>query len=286
MLFARLKNAGRLVRDREYRRRWVALRRLRATPRYTPGTTDLLGPAVAYTDAASLVSMYHDIFVQQIYRFRPDSPTPRIIDGGANIGLSAAYFKRTWPGCTVLAFEPDPVVSDVLGRNVAALGLSGVRLERKALWTTAGPLDFASEGTDSGSLVNRVDRSRSAVVEGVRLADYLDEPVDLLKLDIEGAETEVLADCESRLGNVRHLFVEYHSFAGRPQALDRLLGILGRAGFRVHVQAPLSSPSPFYERATYHGMDLQLNVFAWRDDGEAGGGAAAAPAAGRPGAGR
>lgn len=265
MLAARLKTLGRSLATRDGRRRRLALRRLRAMPRFRPGTTNLLGPAIEFPDAASLLSMWHDIFERQVYRFRPTGPAPFIIDGGANVGLGVAYFKRTWPGSAVLAFEPDPDVFAVLTRNVAALGWADVRLERKALWVSAGPLEFASEGSDSGSLVNRFDRGRVTRVDGVRLAEYLDRPVDLLKLDIEGAETDVLADCEPRLGNVRNLFVEYHSFAGRPQTLDRLLGVLARAGFRAHVQAPMAAPSPLYERPVYHGMDLQLNVFGTRD---------------------
>jgi hypothetical protein len=88
--------------------------------------------------------------------------------------------------------------------------------------------------------------------------------VDFLKIDIEGAETETLKDCADRLGNVENLFVEYHSFDGERQTLDTLIGILAGAGFRLHVHSPNASPQPFVHRDLNAGMDLQLNIFAFR----------------------
>ena len=44
----------------------------------------------------------------------------------------------------------------------------------------------------------------------VRLKDLLDDDIDFLKIDIEGAEYAVLKDCSDDLTNVKNLFVEYH----------------------------------------------------------------------------
>jgi len=102
-------------------------------------------------------------------------------------------------------------------------------------------------------------------VRAVRLRSYLaNEPVDLLKIDIEGAETLVLEDCADLLPNVERLFVEYHSFEGRPQTLHQLLAVLSNAGFRVYVAAVDGSTQSFVRQARYLGMDMQLNVFATR----------------------
>ena len=98
-----------------------------------------------------------------------------------------------------------------------------------------------------------------------RLRDYLGEPIDLLKLDIEGAEVDVLLDCRDRLTNVARVFVEYHSFAESEQRLDILLALLKTSGFRVYIQTEVCPPRPFVKRTPYMGMDLQLNIFAVRD---------------------
>ena len=66
------------------------------------------------------------------------------------------------------------------------------------------------------------------------------------------------------LGNVENLFVEYHSFVDKPQTLDQLVSMLTEAGFRLHIHPPVTSPQPFIRRDVNLGMDMQLNVFAFR----------------------
>src|SRR5947209_7181674 len=99
---------------------------------------------------------------------------------------------------------------------------------------------------------------------GIPLDIVDDRPVDFLKLDVEGAETEVLADCADLLGRVENLFVEYHSFGDEPQSIHTLLSVMQGAGFRVHVRASTGSPQPFLFRALNLGMDNQLCVYAFR----------------------
>ena len=71
----------------------------------------------------------------------------------------------------------------------------------------------------------------SCQVSTVRLRDYLAQRVDMLKLDIEGAETDVMLDVSDRLRDVHNIFVEYHSFADRPQRLDELTRRAAQTGF-------------------------------------------------------
>lgn len=246
-----------------YRRQHRELSRLRALPRFQAAETALLGHTLRLVDAASFVFMFGEIFEQQIYRFQARNETPYIIDGGANIGLSALFFKKLYPQSRILAFEPDEIIFPVLERNLHTFGHTDVQLMRRALWSEETELNFMSEGADGGR-VAQVNDKQNQTVRAVRLRDYLDERVDFLKLDIEGAETDVLIDCADRLGQVEHLFVEYHSFARQPQTLHRLMSILAEAGFRLHIQVPTTSPQPFIRREVYHGMDMQLNIFAFR----------------------
>jgi FkbM family methyltransferase len=210
--------------------------------------------------------MKREIFEREIYKFSTDHPRPLIIDCGANIGLSVIYLKQLFPHATVVAFEPDHSVFSLLERNVAAFEPTDVELREQAVWSEATRLDFFREGADGGRIaaLNR-DSENIARIETVRLRGLLHDRVDFLKLDIEGAEYAVLEDCRDRLENVERLFVESHSCVDRPQRLGELRGILGGASFRLHITSPgLVSPHPFVERREYAGMDLQLNVFAFR----------------------
>lgn len=173
------------------------------------------------------------------------------------------FFKHLYPGCRVTAFEADPKVFEVLEENIRMHGGGGIELVQKALWSSETVLDFASEGADGGR-VSRAEDVGNSNVRTVRLRDFLNEPVDFLKLDIEGAETEVLSDCADNLEGVANLFVEYHSFSAERQSLYLLLEILSSAGFRVHIHPSSQSPQPFILRQAQLGMDLQLNIFAYR----------------------
>lgn len=256
---------GKCLLDSRYRHVSRHLARLKSLPRYQPARTEILGKPLELVDSASFIWMYREIFEREIYRFRAKSESPYIIDCGANIGLSAIYFKRLYPRSRVVAFEPDDKVFEVLARNLRLHDCADVELHNRAVWSSETTLSFVNEGADGGH-VSRIGESGDKAVRTVRLRDYLSEPVSLLKIDIEGAETQVLQDCADLLGNVDNLFVEYHSFTEEPQTLHSLMGVLAGAGFRVHVHPENIAPQPFVERTIQANMDLQLNVFAFRPE--------------------
>jgi FkbM family methyltransferase len=259
-----LKDVVKLFLQPNYWLTYLKLQGLLNTPRYTSKTISISGKKIRILDSASFLYMYREIFEKQIYRFETDSKNPLIIDAGANIGLSVIYLKELYPNSKVIAFEPDSRVFEVLKANVENSSLTGVELVKKALWSSETTLEFLSEGSDGGRMVNLEDDSRKVVVETVRLRDFLDQPVDFLKIDIEGAETEVLRDVQDLLPNVSNLFVEYHSFADNPQTLSEVIEIITNAGFRLHICPCLISPQPLFKRTIYCGMDMQLNLFAFR----------------------
>ena len=261
---ARAKHTGKMLLLPHYRHRYQEWQRLRSTPRYTRCTTPLLGHDLELLDAASFCSMYEEIFNRQIYKFKSSSDSPHIIDGGANIGMSVIFFKQLYPSSQIIAFEPDNQVFATLQQNVHSFRLDNVTLINKALWSSDTSLDFMAEGADAGRATNLDAAYAVNRVEATALAGFLGQPIDFLKLDIEGAETEVLSACRCLLHNVANIFVEYHSFAGQPQTLPHLLEILSYAGFRLHIHPMIISNQPLQDCQTYHGMDMQLNIFGFR----------------------
>ncbi len=233
--------------------------------RYTHYCINLFGSSFELVDSASFLWTFNDIFGSQIYKFKTSNTEPIIIDGGANIGLSILYFKQLYPSSHIIAFEPDVKIFNVLEKNIKHSGFSDVELINKALWSSETVLEFKSDGADGGSLYQGELQQEKYQVPTLRLRDYLNKPIDLLKLDIEGAETQVIEDCYDLLTNVQHLFVEYHSFAEQHQSLNVLINILSQAGFRLHIHAVHSSPQPFCHCDVSMGMDLQLNIFARRE---------------------
>lgn len=240
---------------------------LKKIPRYTPGTIAIDGLNFEFVDSASFIFTYEEIFRKQIYKFSVNNNTPYIIDAGANIGLAVLYFKLLFPDAVITAFEPDEQVFNVLQRNTTNKGMSFVTLIKKGLWTEETELSFAAEGADGGRISEREECSNIVTIQTVKLSNYLkDRHVDFLKMDIEGAEFEVLKEAEPYLYNVSKIFVEYHSFVDKDQQLSELLQILKNKGFRVNINAPgLVSQNPFVRINTYNGMDMQLNIYGIRE---------------------
>ena len=231
------------------------------------GSTLLCGRNFEFVDGYGFLFLHDEIIEKEIYKFSTDDPAPYIIDGGANIGLSVLYFKQLHPNSRILAFEPDPDIFAVLQKNCRTFEFQGVELSDRALWVENGSLGFRKDGSLGGCLAADGNPVSDVVVPTQRLRDLLTAKVTLLKLDIEGAETDVLEDCADRLVNVESLFVEYHSFVDRPQSLHRLLTVIHEAGFRTHVHVYDPSPQPLFERTIRHGIDrvdMNLDIFCYR----------------------
>jgi FkbM family methyltransferase len=232
-------------------------------PRYVVRTEDLAGEPFQIPDGISFYYGYREIFQDEIYRFNAASRVPRIIDCGSHCGLSIVYFKQLYPDARIVAIEADPQIFDLLTLNVRQFRFADVTLVNKAIALEPGEVTFHREGANAGRIHALADAKETITVPTLPLDDLLTEPVDLLKIDIEGVETEVL--CASRrLGNVAQLIVEYHSFADSSQSLHQLLKKLSDHGFRYKVQTQFCPRRPLVDDDCHLGMDLQLNIYAKR----------------------
>ena len=245
--------------------------RLKLVPRYVKTSAIIHGKELQIPDSASFLFMYDEIFKTEIYKFKTKNKSPYIIDGGANIGLASIYFKQLYPSAEIVAFEPDPFIFDILEANIKSHGLDDVKLINKGLWNENTSLKFQSEGADAGILetYNKSnDKANSKSVPMTSLRPYIKSKVDLLKLDIEGAETVVLKDIAEDLDKVDRIFVEYHSFVGQQQTLNELINILTEAKFRIYMSIPGNDAlkSPFMGLNNYNNMDFQLNIFGFKQD--------------------
>jgi FkbM family methyltransferase len=227
------------------------------------GVTKFKGYKVKYTDGKSLVGMFHEIFYLEHYKFESKSNNPIIIDCGANIGLSVLYFNSILKNSRIIAFEADPSISSILNENLTNNNCKA-EIVQKAVWITNNEkLSFSSSGADAGTLFSN---NNTIDVISVRLKDVLESfnKIELLKIDIEGAEVEVIKDCQESLKHVDKVFIEYHSFSDSKQELDEILSIMTRTGFRYKVLPARKEKTPFMFKKEKNVMDLQLNIFFFR----------------------
>lgn len=236
-------------------------------PRYKTAKIYIGDYTLQVPDTLSFIWQFKEIFADESYKFETDVKKPLIYDCGGNIGSSAIYFKKLYPQCQLKIFEADKDIAETLKQNLHTNRISGAEIIAKAVWKDAEGIELSLEGADGGSIYG--DSTNKIKIPSVRLKDLLaqEKQVDMLKMDIEGAEFEVLQDCGEGLQKVRNLFVEYHAYQGHPQRLGEILDILQTNGFRYFIYNPLNRLSPLINRRykNQSTMDLQLNIHAWRE---------------------
>lgn len=250
-------------------RRKRYLQHLQLKPRYTEGRIRLDGNDWSYPDSASFAHAYQEIIGKRIYQFKAADDRPNIIDCGANVGIASIYWKKLYPKAHITAIEADPKIFQFLLKNLEHTNCQDIVTVNKAVWHCNDSISFAADSADTGGITaykSPVPNNEHPItVETVSLESLIgQQQVDLLKIDIEGAEVELLlkqADC---LRYVQRIFVEYHSFSDQPQRIHELLRTLVEAGFRVHIHSEFISRRPFSNIHLSAGMDNRLNIYAWR----------------------
>jgi FkbM family methyltransferase len=189
----------------------------------------------------------HDVFDGHEYVFDTRRREPLIVDAGAHVGVATHYFKHRFPHARVLALEANPVTFALLRKNISHNGLDDVRAIHAALAPEAGTIPFFASASDEepgawgDSAIQQPwhEGEATAVVQvpAVTLSSLLTEPVDLLKLDIEGLETAVLEEAAPHLSLVRRVILEFHGTRCNPgNSISRLTEILRAAGFTPEVR--------------------------------------------------
>jgi FkbM family methyltransferase len=160
------------------------------------------------------------IFVSGVYTFDTQSDSPRIIDCGGNIGIATLFFKRRYPNARITVFEPGSTAFQALKKNTTTL--RNIYCIQAAVGSHEGTIQFweAPGWTTQSTTVKHVyEKKREKLhrfvkkdVPVVKLSRYVHEPIDLLKLDIEGSEGVVISELAqaNKLQHVREIIFEYH----------------------------------------------------------------------------
>lgn len=244
---------------------WLRLKYLKHLPAGKTYQQTLFGKTLLFNAPQELIHGLKEIFLEEIYR-QPLPGHARILDCGANIGLSILYLKKCCPTARITAFEPDEVNFDLLQRNMAAFEFSDITLRKEAVWKENTTVQF-SNNQGMASHIEQGAAMGSSSIKAIRLRDFLDEQIDFLKLDIEGAEYEVLMDCHDKLANVQRMFIEYHGQFSTAGQFHELLELITQNGFQYYLKeaAPIFE-TPFQRPPQLeHPYQVQLNIFCFRD---------------------
>lgn len=162
--------------------------------------------------------VFEQIFKQNEYEFNIAQEPRVIVDAGANIGLASVYFANLYPNCKIVAIEPESTNFELLKIN--SKPYPNITPIHAALWHEVGEIDLVDPGlgnwgfmTETGS--NQPGHSphresvRAITVDWI-LKEFGFAELDILKIDIEGAEKEVFSNTSGWVKQTNALIVELH----------------------------------------------------------------------------
>ena len=168
---------------------------------------------------SSDVPTYRQVFIDQEYAFHTETAPEAIIDAGANIGLASVYFANKYPDARIIAIEPEQSNFDLLKENTAPY--PNITAVQAALWNRneeinlidpgLGKWGFMTDGKQPpGQSPDNVCHAVKAFTVDRIIEDYDLKRVNILKVDIEGAEKEVFSDTSAWIDSVDSIIVELH----------------------------------------------------------------------------
>lgn len=208
----------------------------------------------------SLYFLFGEIFVRNEYYFKNEQKDQalNIVDCGSNIGASVIFFKHYYPQSRIIAFEPEPTTYKKLKKNVEINNLQNVQTYNLGLSNRTGKLKFyfETEGSLTMSFSNERNNGKSINVDVCKLSDYIIDTVDFIKIDIEGAELDVLEDLyeTKKILLIQEGIIEYHHNFDNKNRLASLLKILENSGFRYQIDGtniPVISKNRFQDIIIY-----------------------------------
>lgn len=199
----------------------------------TPQSSKLHNYIVFYNNSEEYHLLKREIFTKDTYYFQSESPHPVILDLGAHIGIATLYFKHHYPDAKIIAVEPNPNSFALLQKNIFENQLTTIETIQCALSDGAEMVPFYKDATPqqwhstAGFIEGawtREQRSEKIMVQTMLLAECITEPVTFMKMDIEGAEFQVLKQAGTALSFIQECVIEFHPH--RQQSLEALITLL------------------------------------------------------------
>jgi FkbM family methyltransferase len=211
------------------------------------------------------VHSFYQVFIQREYSCLDDihsETTGLIVDCGANVGYSSAYFLTRFPNCHLVAVEPDAENFATLATNIEPYGLRASVI-RAAVWSHSTSLTLCSNriraGDEWSRAVRQCEPGEPGAFPALSVGNILKESgfarILILKMDIEGAEAVVFTgDYDDWLSRVDNIVIELHHVSSFGSTYGMFPSAMEGRGFEIsqfgeltvcrRVSAPALDPRP------------------------------------------
>lgn len=166
---------------------------------------------------SSDIPTYHQVFLGSEYDVDVAKVPGTIIDAGANVGFTSLFFAHKYPTARIFAIEPETSNFKLLKKNVAPY--KNIIPIQAALWNLNTQIIISDPGSGKWGFQTRSpsENNSGATVERVAgktldslMKEYAIDAVDILKVDIEGAERRVFEDASNWIDKIGVLMIELH----------------------------------------------------------------------------
>ncbi len=209
--------------------------------------------------------IHKEIFIDKCYDVAPFPEDGFMVDAGGNIGMFTLYMKKKYPASTIVAFEPAPATFSTFQRNMELHNVSGVQAHQCGLGREEASLAltffpqmpgnstlYAEDKTNQMKSIDQdhpiaklMKETQEVQVDVKRLSHFLSQVpnlkrIDLLKVDVEGAELDVLQGLDDKHWDlIDNIVVELCDSKGEFAVAKELLEA---KGFTVTTERPEWAP--------------------------------------------
>src|SRR5437868_609276 len=151
----------------------------------------LKSPVSVRKSNGSDIATFKEVLVRKDYDIELNFEPKRIIDAGANIGLTAVFFSNKFPNAEIIAIEPNTENFSIMNKNISHY--PNVKAIQSAVWSKEANLQIVDEGRGSDGFI--VKETSDGGFKALGVADIMKqagwENIDILKMDVEGSEKEI-----------------------------------------------------------------------------------------------
>jgi len=183
------------------------------------------------------IDIFYEVFLEQCYQIPKQLKIDQyqtIVDLGANVGLASVYFKTLHPSAKVFAVEMEPDNYLQLEKN--ATQFEDLKPIFGAIYDEITDIKISTTKLAYNFKIEiDIDKEIDALTVGTLtmhdlIANYQIKEIDLLKIDIEGAEARVLRYNNEWLANVKSMLIELHDL----YSIDDLKNDLAPFNFEIY----------------------------------------------------